>query len=57
LRTNEAMIGLALGRGFRLEPGLEPRLVRFRKRLDDAAPDLPCLKWSEIADRAEHRTV
>ena len=57
LRTNEAMIGLALGRGFRLEPGLEPRLVRIRKRLDDAAPDLPCLKWSEIPDRAEHRTV
>jgi hypothetical protein len=56
LRTNEAMIGLALGRGFRLEPGLEPRLVRIRKRLDDAAPDLPCRKWSEIADGAErHR--
>jgi GNAT superfamily N-acetyltransferase len=49
LRTNEAMIGLALGRGFRLEPGLEPRLVRIRKRLDDAAPDLRCRKWSEIA--------
>ncbi len=28
LRTNDAMIGLALGRGFRLEAGLEPRLVR-----------------------------
>ena len=53
LRTNEAMIGLALGRGFRLEPGLEPRLVRIRKRLDDAAPDLPCQKWSEIARGAE----
>jgi GNAT superfamily N-acetyltransferase len=49
LRTNEAMIALALGRGFRLEPGLEPRLVRIRKRLDDAAPDLPCRKWSEAA--------
>jgi GNAT superfamily N-acetyltransferase len=57
LRTNEAMIGLALGRGFRLEPGLEPRLVRIRKRLDDAAPDVPCLKWSEIADGVEHRTT
>jgi GNAT superfamily N-acetyltransferase len=57
LRTNEAMIGLALGRGFRLEPGLEPRLVRIRKRLDDAAPDLPCRKWSEIADGVEHRTA
>ena len=31
LRTNEAMIGLARSRGFRLEPGLEPRLVRIRK--------------------------
>jgi hypothetical protein len=57
LRTNEAMIGLALGRGFRLEPGLEPRLVRIRKRLDDAAPDLPCRKWSEIADGAERHTA
>jgi GNAT superfamily N-acetyltransferase len=57
LRTNEAMIRLALSRGFRLEPGLEPRLVRIRKRLDDAALDLPCLKWSEIADGVEHRTA
>ena len=57
LRTNEAMIRLALSRGFRLEPGLEPRLVRIRKRLDDAAPDLPCRKWSEIADGVEHRTA
>jgi GNAT superfamily N-acetyltransferase len=57
LRTNEAMIGLALGRGFRLEPGLEPRLVRIRKRLDDAASDLPCQKWSETADNVEHRTA
>ena len=57
LRTNEAMIGLALGRGFRLEPGLEPRLVRIRKRLDDTAPDLPCRKWSEIPDGVEHRTA
>src|ERR1700729_3270279 len=57
LRTNEAMIELALGRGFRLEPGLEPRLVRIRKRLDDIAPDLPCRKWSEITDGVEHRTA
>jgi Acetyltransferase (GNAT) family len=57
LRTNEAMIGLALGRGFCLEPGLEPRLVRIRKRLDDAATDLPCQKWSEIVDGVEHRTA
>jgi hypothetical protein len=57
LRTNEAMIGLALNRGFRLEPGLEPRLVRVRKRLDDAAADLPCQKWSEIVDGVEHRTA
>ena len=57
LRTNEAMIGLALGRGFRLEPGLEPRLVRIRKRLDDTAPDLPCRKWSENTYGVEHRTA
>ena len=49
LRTNEGMIGLARGRGFRLGPGLEARLVRIEKRLDDAAPDLPCRKWSELA--------
>ena len=53
LRTNEAMIGLALGRGFRFELGFEARLVRIRKCLDDAAPDLPCQKWSEIARGAE----
>jgi hypothetical protein len=57
LRTNEAMIGLALGRGFGLEPGLEPRLVRIRKRLDGAAPDLPCQKWSEIDDVVGHRAA
>ena len=56
LRTNDAMI-LALRHGFRLEPGLESRLVRIRKRLDDAAPDLPCQKWSEIADGVEHGTA
>ena len=55
LRTNEAMIGLALGRGFRLEAGLEPRLVRIRKRLEDPAPDLPCQKWNEIVRGAERR--
>jgi GNAT superfamily N-acetyltransferase len=49
LRTNEGMIGLARGRGFRLGPGFEPRLVRVQKRLEDAAPDLPCRKWNEIA--------
>ena len=49
LRTNEGMIGLARGRGFRLGPGFEPRLVRIRKRLEDAAPDLPCRKWNEMA--------
>jgi GNAT superfamily N-acetyltransferase len=57
LRTNEAMIGLALSRGFRLEAGLESRLVRIRRRLEDAAPDLPCRKWSEIADGVEHRVA
>jgi GNAT superfamily N-acetyltransferase len=51
LRTNEAMIALARGRGFRLGPGLEARLVRIQKRLE-AAPDLPCRKWSEISDVA-----
>ncbi len=54
LRTNEGMIGLARGRGFRLGPGFEPRLVRVQKRLEDAAPDLPCRKWNEIASVAEH---
>ena len=52
LRTNQAMIALARGRGFRLGPGLEARLVRIQKRLD-AAPDLPCRKWSEISNVAE----
>jgi GNAT superfamily N-acetyltransferase len=56
LRTNEGMIGLAHARGFRLEPGLEPRLVQIQKRLD-AAPDLPCRKWKEIAAGAERRTA
>ena len=56
LRTNEGMIALARGRGFRLGPGLEGRLVRIEKRLD-AAPDLPCRKWSEIAGVAERRTA
>ena len=57
LRTNEGMIGLARGRGFRLGPGFEPRLVRIQKRLEDAAPDLPCRKWSEIAGGAELRAA
>jgi GNAT superfamily N-acetyltransferase len=57
LRTNEGMIGLARGRGFRLGPGFEPRLVRIQKRLEDAAPDLPCRKWNEIAGGAELRTA
>ncbi len=56
LRTNEAMIVLARGRGFQLGTGLEPRLVRIQKRLD-AAPDLPCRKWSEIAGGAELRAA
>jgi GNAT superfamily N-acetyltransferase len=53
LRTNDGMIGLARGHGFQLGQGLEGRLVRIQKRLDDAAPDLPCRKWSEIAGGAE----
>jgi GNAT superfamily N-acetyltransferase len=57
LRTNEGMIGLARRRGFRLGPGFEPRLVRIEKWLDDAAPDLPCQKWKEIAGGAELRTA
>jgi GNAT superfamily N-acetyltransferase len=48
LRTNEEMIALARGHGFHLGVGLEPRLLRIQKRLD-AAPDLPCRKWQEIA--------
>ena len=42
----------ARGRGFRLGAGIEPRLVRIQKRLDDAAPDLPCRKWTEIVGGA-----
>ena len=57
LRTNEAMIGLALGHGFSVGPGFEGRLVQVRKRLEDAAPDLPCRKWGEIARGAELRTA
>ena len=49
LRSNEGMIALARSHGFRLGPGLEPRLARIQKRLD-AAPDLPCRKWNEISD-------
>jgi GNAT superfamily N-acetyltransferase len=49
LRTNAGMIALARAHGFRLGPGLEPRLVRIEKRLENAAPDLPCRKWNEIA--------
>jgi len=56
LRTNEGMIALARGRGFNVASGLEPRLVRIQKRLEDAAPDLPCRKWAEIAGGAELRT-
>jgi GNAT superfamily N-acetyltransferase len=49
LRTNAGMIALALSRGFRFESGIEPRLVRIEKRLENADPDLPCRKWNEIA--------
>ncbi len=57
LRTNEGMIALARSRGFRLGPALEARLVRVHKRLEDAAPDLPCGKWIEIAGGAELRAA
>ena len=56
LRTNEAMIALARRHGFGLGPGLEPRLVRIQKQLD-AAPDLPCRKWSETSNGAELSVV
>jgi hypothetical protein len=56
LRTNEGMIGVARGRGFRLELGFEPRLVRIQKRLD-TSPDLPCRKRKEIAGGAELGTA
>ena len=49
LRSNDAMIALARSRGFGLEMGLEGRLLRIQKRLDDAAPDLPCRQWVKIA--------
>jgi hypothetical protein len=54
LWTNKAMIGLARGSGFRLGPGLETRLARIQKRLN-AAPDLPCRKWKDIAGDAALR--
>jgi GNAT superfamily N-acetyltransferase len=57
LRTNEGMIALARGRGFGLGAGFEARLVRIQKRLEDAAPDLPCRKWTEIARDAERRAA
>jgi GNAT superfamily N-acetyltransferase len=57
LRTNEAMIGLALSRGFRIETGLEARLVRLAKPLEDAVPDLPCRKWKDIGIGPELRTA
>ena len=57
LRSNQAMIGLARGRGFTLGPGFEPRLVRIQKALDDPAPDLPCRKWNEIVGGAEPRAA
>jgi GNAT superfamily N-acetyltransferase len=57
LRTNAGMLGLARSRGFRLGAGLEGRLVRIEKRLEDAAPDLPCLKWAERAGGAERRAA
>ena len=55
LRTNMGMLALARGRGFRVAAGIEPRLVRIEKRLDDAAPDLPCRRWAEAARDAERR--
>ncbi|MBV8615862.1 MAG: GNAT family N-acetyltransferase [Acetobacteraceae bacterium] len=57
LRTNEGMIMLARGRGLVVGLGLEPRLVRIEKRLEDPAPDLPCRKWAEAAGDAELRTA
>jgi GNAT superfamily N-acetyltransferase len=57
LRTNEAMITLAHSHDFSVGPGFEGRLVQVRKRLEDAAPDLPCRKWTEIAGGAELRTA
>ena len=52
LLTNEGMIALARSRGFRLGAGIEPRLLRIQKRLEDPAPDVPCRKWAEIAGGA-----
>ena len=49
------MIALARSRGFSLGWGLEARLERIQKRLEDVAPDLPCLKWSENAGGAALR--
>ncbi len=55
LLTNEGMITLARSRGFRLGAGIEPRLVRIQKWLEDAAPDLPCREWAKIAGGANSR--
>jgi acetyltransferase len=56
LRTNEGMIALARSRGFRVEAGVEARLVRIEKRLE-AAPDLPCRKWNERAGGGAHSSL
>jgi GNAT superfamily N-acetyltransferase len=56
LRTNQGMIALARCRGYRLGMGLEARLVRIQKRLEDPAPDLPCRKWNENAGGPERPT-
>jgi len=53
--SEKGMIALARSRGFSLGWGLEARLERIQKRLEDVAPDLPCLKWSENAGGAALR--
>jgi GNAT superfamily N-acetyltransferase len=57
LRTNEGMLSMARARGFRLGPGFEPRLVRIQKKLEDVAPDPPCLQWAETAHAWEARAT
>ena len=61
LRTNEAMIGLALGSRFRLEPGSNRASCEFRKRLDDSAPTCRArsgakssMAWSTVRPDRRH---
>jgi GNAT superfamily N-acetyltransferase len=52
LRSNDAMIGLARKSGFAFAPNPDDwKLVRFEKRIDTAAQDIPCASWRLAAPR------